>query len=87
MSAESLIENKTDNDPRDSSLETEDWSESAFLGASISIMTAGGIVTIAAILLVIRANWKLQNYSNIYNNSSNNDTDSSIQSSLKRYFM
>ena len=68
-------------------METEDWSESAFLGASISIMTVVGIVTIAAILLVIRANWKLQNYSNIYNNSSNNDTDSSIQSSLKRYFI
>ena len=63
---------------------SQDWSESAFLGATIAIMTVVGIVTVAAILLVIRFNWKLKNYSNIYTNNSTNDTDSSIQSSLKR---
>ena len=43
------------------------------------------VVTVAAILLVFRSNWKLKNYSNIYNNTNNNDIDSSLQSSLKRY--
>jgi len=78
-----FIKNQTENYFQDFSEQREDWSESSFLGASIGIMSVVGLITVSAIILVIRSNWKLKNYSNIYN-SSNKDNDSSIQSSLKR---
>ena len=81
------LRNETENNLADFSEEREgeDWSERVFLGVSIGIMAVVGLVTLAAILLVFRSNWKLKNYSNIYSNSTNNDIDSSLQSSLKRY--
>ena len=81
------LKNETENSFQDFSDEREDWSERVFLGVSIGIMSVVGLVTLSAILLVFRSNWKLKNYSNIYSNSTNNDIDSSFQSSLKRYFL
>ena len=77
-------ETETENNLPDFSEERDDWSERVFLGVSIGIMSVVGLVTLSAILLVFRSNWKLKNYSNIYSISTNNDIDSSIQSSLKR---
>ena len=79
------LKNETANNLEDFSEEREDWSERVLLGVSIGIMAVVGLVTLSAILLVFRSNWKLKNYSNIYSNTTNNDIDSSLQSSLKRY--
>ena len=80
------LKNETENNNvQDFSEEREDWSERVFLAVSIGIMSVVGLVTLAAILLVLRSNWKLKNYSNINSISSNNDINSSLQSSLKRY--
>ena len=79
------LKNETANNLEDFSEEREDWSERVLLGVSIGIMAVVGLVTLSAILLVFRSNWKLKNYSNIYSNTINNDIDSSLQSSLKRY--
>ena len=79
------LKNETANNFEDFSEEREEWSERVLLGVSIGIMAVVGLVTLSAILLVFRSNWKLKNYSNIYSNTTNNDIDSSLQSSLKRY--
>lgn len=76
------LKNGTESNYQDFSEGGEDWSERVFLGVSIGIMSVVGLLTLSAILLVCRYNWKLKNYSNIYNNSTNNDIDS-----LKRYFL
>ena len=76
------LKNGTESNYQDFSEGGEDWSERVFPGVSIGIMSVVGLLTLSAILLVCRYNWKLKNYSNIYNNSTNNDIDS-----LKRYFL
>ena len=81
------LKNETANNLEDFSEEREDWSERVLLGVSIGIMAVVGLVTLSAILLVFRSNWKLKNYSNIYSNNTNNDIDSSFQSSLKRLYI
>ena len=60
----------------------EDWTETIFLAVAIGIMTVVIIVTIAAIVYVMASNWKLKYYTTFYTN--NIDTNSSLESSLKR---
>jgi len=61
----------------------EEWTETIFLAVAIGIMVVVILVTIAAITYVMASNWRLKYYTTFYT-TSNIDTNSSIESSLKR---